>query len=86
MIFCKSCGYEGAYLSRLCPVCRKQFELSAGNGEKKQVCEVSFEGENIVITYFSKKTNTELHISNEEEEDFEALEEPSQETQEELSE
>ena len=29
MIFCKSCGYEGAYLSRLCPVCRKQFELSA---------------------------------------------------------
>ena len=29
MIFCKNCGYEGAYFSKLCPVCRKPFELSA---------------------------------------------------------
>ena len=28
MIFCKKCGYEGAYLSKLCPVCRCELELT----------------------------------------------------------
>ncbi len=27
MIFCKGCGYEGAYFSKTCPVCKKEFAL-----------------------------------------------------------
>ena len=27
MIFCKVCGYEGAYLSKSCPVCKNEFAL-----------------------------------------------------------
>ena len=28
MIFCKKCGYEGAYLSKICPVCKQELDLS----------------------------------------------------------
>ena len=37
MIFCKNCEYEGAYTSKICPVCKK--ELSFNEKEIEEIKE-----------------------------------------------
>ena len=42
MIFCKNCGYEGAYISRLCPVCKREVEIDDGDiAEIKNMIEIA---------------------------------------------
>ena len=42
MIFCKNCGYEGAYISRLCPVCKREVEIDDGDiAEIKHMIEIA---------------------------------------------
>ena len=31
MIFCKNCGHEGEYISRLCPVCKRELTIDEGD-------------------------------------------------------
>lgn len=50
MIFCKNCGYEGAYISNLCPVCKQAFSLSDS--------EISEIKNNIEIAAKRKETET----------------------------
>ncbi len=50
MVFCKVCGYEGAYTSKLCPVCKQELKLSES--------EISEIRNNIELAKKHKETET----------------------------
>ena len=55
MIFCKKCGYEGAYLSRICPVCKEELTLDREDvrqiKETIEIAKKQKESETVVEAY-----------------------------------
>ena len=50
MIYCKKCGYEGAYISKLCPVCRRELTIT-----DSEIAEIK---NNIEFAVKNKETET----------------------------